>query len=178
MFNFFSNFFFEYLNEYSFSLILFNIIIYIYLLINIFLIFFIFDIKYFKTLNELKFFGNLPFVSIFLVLLLLSLAGIPPLIGFLSKFLIFIYLFSKQNLIMFIFFIFVNVFIIYFYIQNLRFLISKNVSNKFIYKNNFINLNINLLFLINFFNFFNLFSILYFEEFIIFLNFISSTILV
>jgi NADH:ubiquinone oxidoreductase subunit 2 (subunit N) len=146
MFNFTSDIFFEYYNEYIFSLILFNILIYIFLLINIFLIFFIFDMKYIKTLNELKFFGNLPLVSVFLVFLLLSFAGIPPLTGFISKFLIFIYVFSKQNIFYFLFFIFVNLFIIYFYIQNLRFLISKNVSNKFIIKNNNIILNSNIFF--------------------------------
>jgi NADH:ubiquinone oxidoreductase subunit 2 (subunit N) len=176
MFNFTSDIFFEYYNEYIFSLILFNILIYIFLLINIFLIFFIFDMKYIKTLNELKFFGNLPLVSVFLVFLLLSFAGIPPLTGFISKFLIFIYVFSKQNIFYFLFFIFVNLFIIYFYIQNLRFLISKNVSNKFIIKNNNIILNSNIFFFFNFFNFFNLLGLFYFEEIFIYLNFISSNI--
>ena len=78
----------EDLNEYSFSLIFLNIIIYIYMLINLFLIFFIFDIKYFKTLNELKFFGNLPLITIYFVLIILSFAGVPPLLGFISKFLV------------------------------------------------------------------------------------------
>ena len=176
MFNFIPNNFFDYYNEYSFSLILFNILIYIFLLINIFLIFFMFDMKYIKTLNELKFFGNLPLISIFLVFLLLSFAGIPPLTGFISKFLIFIYLFSKQNIFFFIFFLFVNLFIIYFYLQNLRFLISKNISNKFLVKNSQIIINHNVMFYFNYFNFFNLLGLFYFEEIFIYLNFLSSNI--
>lgn len=176
MFNFIPNALFEYYSEYSFSLLLFSILVYIFLLINIFLIFFIFDMKYIKTLNELKFFGNLPLISVFLVFLLLSFAGIPPLTGFVSKFLVFIYIFSKQNLFFFIFFIFVNVFIIYFYIQNLRFLISKGVSNKFIIKNSNVLLNNNILYFFNFFNYFNLLGLFYFEEVLIYINFVSSNI--
>jgi len=144
------------------------------MLINLFLIFFIFDIKYFKTLNELKFFGNLPFLYLYVVILFLSFAGIPPFIGFLGKFLTFIYFFSKNNIIMFLLFIFSNFFIIYFYLQNLRFLISKNLSNKLCLKNNQVFFNSNCMFYLNLLNFFNISSILYFEDFLIFLNYISS----
>lgn len=166
--------FFQYFNEYSFSLLLFNILAYIFILINIFLIFFIFDMKYLKTLNELKFFGNLPLITTFLILILLSFAGVPPLLGFISKFLVFIYIISKNNFLFLFLFIFSNMFIIYFYIQNLRFLISKNISNKFFIKKNFVFINQTIIFVFNFFNYFNVFSIFYFEEFIIYLNNISS----
>ena len=89
--------------------------------------------KYLKTLNELKFFGNLPLITTFLILMLLSFAGVPPLLGFLSKFLVFIYIVSKSNYLFLFIFIFSNMFVIYFYIQNLRFLVSKNVGNKFFF---------------------------------------------
>lgn len=168
------NFYFDFYNEYTFTLLFFNIITYIFMLINLFLIFFIFDIKYFKTLNELKFFGNLPFLYLYVVILFLSFAGIPPFIGFLGKFLTFIYFFSKHNLLIFLFFIFSNFFIIYFYLQNLRFLISKNLSNKLLLKHNKIHFNNNYIFYLNLLNFFNISSILYFEDFLIFLNFLSS----
>lgn len=167
--------FFEYLNEYSFSLIMFNILSYIFILINLFLLFFIFDMKYIKTLNELKFFGNLPLISILLVILLLSFAGFPPLLGFISKFLVFIYIISKSNFLFLFLFLFSNMFVIYFYIQNLRFIVSKNISNKFFFKNYFVYLNDNIIYIINFFNFFNVLAIFYFEEFLIFLNFLTST---
>lgn len=172
------NFFFENIiglsNEYYFSVLLFNIFSYIFILINMFLIFFLFDLKYIKTLNDLKFFGNLPLITTFIVILLLSFAGIPPLLGFVSKFLIFLFIVSKSNYLFLFLFVFSNMFIIYFYIQNLRFVVSQKIENKFFLKNNYVNLNLNLILIFNYFNYFNIFSIFYFEELIIFLNFISS----
>jgi len=163
-----------YYNFYFFSLILLNIFIYIFLLINLFLIFFLFDIKYIKTLSDLKIFNNSSYFYISTVVILLSLAGIPPLAGFVGKFLIFIYIFYKNNILVFLLFIFINVFIIYFYLQNLRFLVSKTSSNQFYFHLYKVSLNSNCIKYINICNFFNVFFILYLEEFIIFLNYISS----
>jgi NADH:ubiquinone oxidoreductase subunit 2 (subunit N) len=92
---------FNIFENYSLSLLLFNIIIYIILITNIFLLLFLFDLNYVKTLNELKFIGNISFFTIYLVLLFLSFAGTPPLIGFIGKFLIFIFLIYKQNIFIF-----------------------------------------------------------------------------
>jgi len=138
-----------------------------------FFIFFIFDIKYVKTLSELKFIGNLQSFSIYVVIILLSFAGVPPLLGFTGKFLIFITLFSKSNWLFLIFFGIVNIFLIYFYIQNFRFLSSKRIYDKTAYKINFIKPN----FFVNtlmFLNFLNVFGILFIEEFLIFFNSVSS----
>ncbi len=160
--------------EYYFSIMLFNIFSYIFILINIFLVFFLFDLRYIKTLNDLKFFGNIPLITTFIVIILLSFAGIPPLLGFISKFLIFIFLISKNNYLFIFIFVFSNMFIIYFYIQNLRFVVSKSIKNKFFIKNNYININNKLIIYLSIFNYFNVFAIFYFEEFIIYLNLISS----
>ena len=130
--------------------------------------------KYLKTLNELKFFGNLPLVTIYIVIILLSFAGIPPLLGFISKFLVFLFIASKQNYLFLFLFVFSNMFVIYFYIQNLRFLTSKNTSNKFYIKNNFIYVNLNIINYFNYFNFFNILFIFYIEEVLIYFNIISS----
>lgn len=170
---FFDNY--DFINqEYYYSVMLFNVFSYIFILINIFLMFFIFDLKYIKTLNDLKFFGNIPLITTFLVILLLSFAGIPPLLGFISKFIIFIFLISKNNYLFIFLFTFSNMFIIYFYIQNLRFVNSKNINNKFFIKNNNIDINDRIIIYLIFFNYFNIFAIFYFEEFMLFLTMISS----
>jgi NADH:ubiquinone oxidoreductase subunit 2 (subunit N) len=104
---------------------------------------------------------------------LMSFAGVPPLLGFTNKFLIFITLFSKSNWIFLIFFGILNIFLIYFYIQNFRFLTPKRTydktiiftsflkSKKFIVSNSYV-------------NYFNLFGILYIEDLLINFNSISS----
>lgn len=145
---------------------------------NIFFLLFLLDSKKIKTLNELKYAYNIQFISMSIILVFLSLAGIPPLSGFLSKFLIFIQIFYKSNTIFFLFFLFLNTFVIYFYIQNLRFLVSKKISNIFIIKNFFINLNNNIIFNINILNTLNAFSFLIIEEFLIYSNLVSSLIFI
>lgn len=145
---------------------------------NVFFIFFILNTKKVKTLNELKYAYNIQFVSMSLILIFLSLAGIPPLSGFLSKFLIFIQIFYKKNIVIFILFLFLNTFVIYFYIQNLRFLISKKIHNIFFLKNFFVFINSNSVFKINFLNFLNILSLFIIEEFLIYTNLISSSIFI
>jgi NADH:ubiquinone oxidoreductase subunit 2 (subunit N) len=162
------------IQEYYFSVLLFNIFSYIFILINIFLMFFLFDLKYIKTLNDLKFFGNIPLITTSIVILLLSFAGIPPLLGFISKFFIFIFLVYKNNYLFIFMFVFSNMFIIYFYIQNLRFITSKNIKNNFFIKNNSIIINNVIIFYFSLFSYFNIFAIFYFEEIIIYFNMVSS----
>jgi NADH:ubiquinone oxidoreductase subunit 2 (subunit N) len=118
------------------ALILLNIYIYIYLLLNLFIYLFVFDLKHIKSLIDLKKINNITFMHINVLLIFLSFAGIPPLMGFLSKFLIFIYIFYKNNILFFLIFLIANMFIIYFYLQNLKFLVSKSSSNLFLIKLN------------------------------------------
>ena len=91
-------------SEYGISLIYLNILIYIYLLFLLFSILLVFDIKNFLTLNELKKFTGLQFFSVTILLLLFSLAGLPPFLGFISKFLMFFFIIFKQGFFFFIFF--------------------------------------------------------------------------
>lgn len=161
----------------GFTLVFLNIFVYIFLLILVFGLFFIFDLRYIRTLNELKFFGNLSFISITLAIVLLSMAGLPPLFGFMGKFLFFIFLVKTSNLVIFLLFSFINFFIVYFYIQNLRFLISKRTSFYFYFKNFFIFINFNLLVLLVFFNFFNFIGIFLSDDFINFFIFVNSYLL-
>lgn len=140
------------------------------LLLNLFLIFFLFDLKKLKTLNDFKNNNNVMSLSIWISILLLSFAGVPPLLGFVSKFLIFISIFFKKNLFLFFIFIFFNIVIIYFYIQNLRFIISYKNSVIFLKKNYRSYFNANISYILNFLNFLNLCGILFFEEVLIYFS--------
>lgn len=173
MLNYLNNFVFDSYKEYVFSLLLLNVAIYMILLFNIFFIFFIFDIKYVKTLSELKFIGNIQSFSIFVVITLMSFAGVPPLLGFTGKFLIFITLLNKSSWIFLVFFSIINIFLIYFYIQNFRFLVAKRTYDKVFYKNNLLKSRkfVNIL---TFFNCINIFGIVYIEEVLIYFNFVAS----
>lgn len=173
MINYLNNFLLLSYKEYIFSLLLLNITVYLILLFNVFFIFFLFDVKYVKTLSELKFLGNTTSISIFLVISLMSFAGVPPLLGFSGKFLIFLTLFSKSSWLFIVFFGIVNIFLIYFYIQNFRFLSAKRIYDKTLHSMNLIRSNtfVNILVYLNFFN---VFSIFFIEELIIFFNSLSS----
>jgi NADH-quinone oxidoreductase subunit N len=156
---------------YSLAILYYNVYVYIMLLYMFFSLLFLFDIKQIKTLNNLKIFNKIGFISITVVLLFLSMSGIPPLAGFVSKFLLFNFLFFMQKYSYIFLFSFLNFFSIYFYIQNLRFLISKTQLNFFLVNGYHVFFSkdlVNILVLLNLFNFF---SIIYFEDFIyIFIN--------
>ena len=161
-------------SEYGLSLVYFNIIIYIYLLFLLFSIILLFDIKNFLTLNEFRKFSGLQFFSVTLLLTLFSLAGLPPFIGFVSKFLMFFFLIFKKSFFFLFFFTVINIFIIYFYIQNVRFLISSVSQTPFFFKNNQVYLNFNLIFYIVVMNFFNFFGIFFSEDLLLFVDNISQ----
>jgi NADH:ubiquinone oxidoreductase subunit 2 (subunit N) len=155
-----NNFLFDFYKEYTYSLFLLNITIYLFLLFNIFALFFLIDIRFVKTLNELKLVGGIQSFSIFVVLTLMSFAGVPPLFGFSGKFLIFITLFSKSNWLFIFLFSFLNIFLMYFYIQNFRFITTKKINDRVFFKNNFGNNDLLISILMGF-NFINLFGIIY-----------------
>ena len=79
-----------------------------------------------KTLFSLSNFGSTHIFTKILALSILSLAGIPPLLGFFSKIFVFVLISNSNLAILFIPF-FVLLFVgLYFYIQNLRFLSASN----------------------------------------------------
>lgn len=156
------------------SLILLNIIIYIILIINIFLVFFLHDMRYFRTLNELKNLNSNQYVLVCTVLVFLSLAGMPPLLGFFGKFLTALFFLNKQQFLIFFLFVFFNFFVIYFYILNIRFLLTKSTKTFFFVKNFTVYYNFNIVTLLLFFTILNVFGIFFLNDLIIFLNFICS----
>ncbi len=148
-----------------------NIYIYVYILYIFFSLLFLYDLKKIKTLNNLKVLNRYNFVSLTTVLIFLSMAGIPPLMGFVGKFLLFNFLFLSQKYIYVVVFSVLNFFSIYFYIQNLRFLISKSQPIYFLVGGFYVFFNKGLLNILVLLNVFNFFSILYFEDLLyLFLN--------
>lgn len=148
----------------GFSVFIVNIFIYVLVAANIFSIFFLFDLRYVKTLNELKVLGNAPATTIFIITCFLSMAGLPPFLGFIGKFLLFLHLFGKSNWAVLVVITFVNFFVMYFYIQNLRFLAAKKIYEGYCVRNYRAYFNRNLSCLVILLNTLNIFGIFYFEE--------------
>lgn len=158
----------------GFTLLLLNVFIYVTLLFNIFGVFFLFDLRYLRTLNELKSFGNIVFIAITITLLLISLAGVPPLLGFLGKFLLFIFLIKSSNWLIILFFTVINFFVIYFYIQNLRFLVTKAIFFYFTFTNFYVFFSFNLILTLVLLNTLNFFGILFIDDLIMVFYYITS----
>jgi NADH:ubiquinone oxidoreductase subunit 2 (subunit N) len=83
------------------------------------------DFKTLYSFSDLKF--NFHFV-ITLTVVLFSIAGVPPFLGFFSKLLILILLANSNFFFFYIFFFGLLFFGLYFYIQNIRFLYSTGVG--------------------------------------------------
>ena len=137
-----------------------------------FSVLFLYDIKKIKTLSNIKVLNRYNFISLTSVLVFLSMSGIPPLAGFVGKFLLFNFLFLMQKYIYIIIFSVLNFFSIYFYIQNLRFLISKTQLNYFLIGGFHVYFNKLLINMLVLFNLINFFGILYLEDILyFFINF-------
>lgn len=85
-----------------------------------------FNFKTIYSFNDLKF--NFYFVII-LSIVLFSIAGVPPFIGFFSKLLILITLVNSGFFLFYIFFFGLLFFGLYFYLQNIRFLYSTGIGS-------------------------------------------------
>ena len=104
--------------------------IYIFIVFTFLVLLSLFDVRFFKTLSDFKRFGiSYPFNFIF-IMMILSFAGVPPLFGFSTKLIVFLSL-SKSSQFLFLFGLSIfNFFTLYFYIQNIRYVVSK-VENTF-----------------------------------------------
>ena len=113
-----------------------------------------FNFKTLYSFSDLKF--NFYFV-ISLSIVLFSMAGVPPFLGFFSKLLILLILINSNFFFFYIFFFGLLFFGLYFYLQNIRFLYSTGVGNmSYSYS-----INIRLTSLYFLFTFFFLFIILF-----------------
>lgn len=163
-------------NEYALSVITFNIYVYIILIYSLFSLFFIFDLKYVKTLNELKYTNYLDSISIFFILSFLSFAGVPPLFGFASKFLLFTYLSAKANVFISYLLVIFNFFSLFFYLQNVRFMTSSNSRVYFNIKNNFVFWDTTLFNYIVLLNLLNILGFIFVEDYLAYFNLLFSYI--
>lgn len=111
------------------------LLLYITLLVNFFLLLNVFDSRYIKTLSDLKKFGTLFPFNFLLLILVLSFAGVPPLIGFTLKLIVFKFLITTGSTAYIVLLILFNFFTLYFYVQNTRYLLSKSTNNYYIYVN-------------------------------------------
>lgn len=160
----------SYYESYGFSLIMCNILIYLLTLTVLFYVFFFFNLNNFLNISNIKIFSTSNFFYLAVILSLLSLVGMPPLLGFVGKFLLVIFINLKSQYYIFVLFVLLNLLMIYFYIQNFRFLVKKTNTNS--YSNCFQTneLNLSILHLIVFLMFFTTFGIFLFDDFFIMFN--------
>nr|QBI37881.1 NADH dehydrogenase subunit 2 [Tetrahymena rostrata]QGS65258.1 NADH dehydrogenase subunit 2 [Tetrahymena rostrata] len=162
------------LTSYGLSLLILNIINYLIVFLLIISIILLCDFSKFKSLNQFKEFNSYTFILYTLIFSILSMAGIPPLLGFTGKFLAILYASFKSQFLIIFFMTILNIFGMYFYIQNLRFTVKKNKSSILNYKNYYVNINYSIILNIVILNFLNIFGILFLNDVLIILNYITS----
>lgn len=156
---------------------LLTVFLYLILTFNIFSVILLFDSKKIKSLNAFKLINTPIFTSTTTLIIILSLAGLPPLLGFLPKFFIFNYLIKFSNFFLIFFLTVLNFMMTYFYIQNLRLLVSKKNTNIFIIRQHNVVINKNILSLIVFFTFINICGIFLINEFSLCFIYCTTTLL-
>ena len=97
-------------------------------LITLFWLLFSTVLTHFKTLHSFNSFSFNSFYLFSITVLLFSMAGVPPFIGFFSKLFI-ITLLTNNSFFILYFVFFITLFVgLYFYVQNIRFLHSTNAN--------------------------------------------------
>ena len=112
---------------------LFFIFVYIHLLIGFFILYKTYKINLFIQINRINFIDKL-----IIILLFISLGGLPPLLGFLRKFLVIKFILIRINYIFSIILIFSSLYLLYFYISRMYFFLTYSPSIKITIKINFI----------------------------------------
>lgn len=146
---------------------LLSLTIYVYSIFFFFLILFTFNVNKLKNIYNLN---KLGFSKVFYILSIssiLSIAGVPPFIGFFNKLILFLIFFKNGVNLTLLLFIIINIITLYFYLRILRFTVSKkNNNNVFNYKNFNIYINIKYLYIVVTLAYFNIFFIFFFNDMI------------
>lgn len=166
------------LNSYGLSILILNIINYLVVFMLIISVILLTNLSKFKSLNQFKEFNSYNFILYSLIFSLLSMAGIPPLLGFTGKFLAILFSIFKSQYILIALMTILNIFGMYFYIQNLRFVVKKNKSSILNFKGYYVNINYAISLNIIILNFFNFFGIIFLSDALIILNYITSYIFI
>ncbi len=145
----------------------------LYLLALALFFFFLFNVKttLLKSVSQVYYFNNVFFFKFFVLVFFLNLAGIPPLLGFFLKFLVFFFLFFKTSFVFVLIFLFLNMASLFFYLSTVKSFVNKKQSSILSSFNFFLRLDLNFIFFFNFFYFFLFFSFFFLDSFfLIFLN--------
>jgi len=139
----------------SIKLILIFIFIYIFLLTRLNIIYNYYNFNIFLQINRINFFDK-----VILTMIFISLGGIPPILGFLIKFIILKIIFLHENLFIIILIIFSSLILLYYYLSRIYYFLINMPRLK-------INFKINIFFMkkviyIISIIFFNMFIIMYF----------------
>jgi len=106
-------------NILSLKLILLFIFIYIYILLGIYIFYNTYYYNIFIQINRINFFDKIIIIIVFM-----SLGGIPPMLGFLRKLLILKMIFIYENMFLFLIIIFSALILLYHYISRIYFFLT------------------------------------------------------
>lgn len=115
----------------SLALYVLNLVAYAASLALIFSVLALVKAKTFRSLTGLTKLGDFPLLKFLLIISFLSLSGVPPFVGFFAKLFLGLFFLSKGAYISFGLFIIFNVFAIYFYLQNMRYIFQQSTRKSF-----------------------------------------------
>ena len=149
-----------------------TMIIFVYVLLSftLFFLFNLFDVRFVKTLSDFKKFGLMFPTNLFFLVTIMSFAGIPPLFGFSIKLMLFLILINSTAIFYSVLLAIFNFFTLYFYIQNVRYIVNNSSSNYYLYINHFAHVSESLFFLLIIMFLINLGGVIYLSDFIIFFS--------
>ncbi len=150
------------------------LLVYIYLVFAFFLLMNNFDTQYIRSLSDLKKFGTIFPLNLLFLVTILSFAGIPPLFGFTIKLITFFLVFDSGIAWYITLLTLFNFFTLYFYIQNVRFLINTSRNNYYIYFDSFVVLSDTNMFISIVFFIVNTIGIVYLAEVLIIFNLVTA----